>query len=78
MSGLGLSHFSIVASIINWLLMILFIGGFTVLVLWFVTKLNRNGGGSSKETPIDIVRQRYAKGELTKEQFDQIKKDLNQ
>ena len=77
MSGLGLSHISLIASIINWFLIISFIGGFTVLVLWFVTKSNRNGVVSSKDTPIDIVKLRYAKGELTKEQFDQIKKDLN-
>jgi len=28
------------------------------------------------ETPIDILKKRYAKGEITKEQFDQMKRDL--
>ena len=29
-----------------------------------------------KETAMEILRRRYAKGEITKEQFDQMKKDL--
>ena len=28
------------------------------------------------ETPLEILKRRYAKGEITKEQFDQIKKDI--
>ena len=29
------------------------------------------------ETPLEILNKRYAKGEITKDQFEQIKKDIS-
>lgn len=29
------------------------------------------------QTPLDILKMRYAKGEITKEQFEQMKRDLD-
>jgi putative membrane protein len=29
------------------------------------------------ETPLDILKKRYAKGEITKDQFEQMKKDIS-
>jgi putative membrane protein len=45
-----------------------------VLVILLVVRWVRPAGVA--ETPIDILEKRYAKGEITKEEFDQKKKDL--
>jgi putative membrane protein len=50
-------------------------------VVWLVVTLARGGqvsAGTSAagQTPLDILRVRYAKGEITKEQYDQMKRDL--
>ena len=31
----------------------------------------------NSETPLEILKKRYAKGEITKDQFEQIKKDIS-
>lgn len=64
--------------------------GFWVLVIvgviWLVVMLTRGGSfsaprtntGSSltEPTSLDILKARYAKGEITKEQFEEMKHDL--
>lgn len=44
---------------------------FIVLILKRVTRGDRN-----TETPDDIIRRRYANGEIDKEEYDRLKKDL--
>jgi putative membrane protein len=48
-----------------------------ILILWvFVTTYNIPFQKSKKEFPIDILKKRYAKGEITKEEFEEAKKNL--
>ncbi len=61
-------------------LMIVFWSVVVGFIVWLIVRLTKSGTGGStekKRTAIDIARERYAKGEITKEQFDQIKKDLS-
>jgi putative membrane protein len=60
------------------ILMVLFWAALTGLVIWGVIRLTRHTGSNAttKQSPFDIAKERYAKGEINKEQYEQIKKDL--
>ena len=59
-----------------WILWIVIIG----LVVWGVIALVKHTSSTSntsqKSNPLEIAKERYARGEITKEEFEQIKKDL--
>jgi len=50
----------------------LLIAGIVVGIRW----LARQGGGTRTDAAIEILRERYARGEITKEEFDARKRDL--
>jgi putative membrane protein len=56
--------------------MLIFWGGLIALIAWGVTGLTGQGRPFMKKEPLDIARERYARGEISREEFDQIKKDL--
>jgi putative membrane protein len=69
-------------------MMILFWGGIIALAVWTVQSLIRREQGTAqgpsigpapgapREEPLEIARQRYAKGEISREEFEQIRNDL--
>ncbi len=59
--------------------MIVFWGAIVALVVWAVIRLSRREDTSSvsKVNALDTAKERYAKGEITKAEFDQIKKDIS-
>ena len=57
--------------------MFLFWGALIAFIVWAVIKLTKRDNSVSKNNHIDIARERYAKGEISKEEFEQIKKDLS-
>lgn len=70
MSGWGYNPIGWLVSLVFWALVI---GG----VVWLVVWLARTAGGTPRsDSAIEILRARYARGEITKEQFDQMRKDL--
>ncbi len=44
--------------------------------VYLVQMATRGGKSPGQETPLDILKKRYAKGEITKEEFERMKDDL--
>jgi len=62
------------------LFMVLFWGGIIVLIVWVVKRLTERGGSrgdTERADPLSIAKERYARGEITREQYEQIKQDLS-
>ncbi len=57
--------------------MVLFWGALIGFGVWAVTRLSKRDSSESKVNHIEIAKERYAKGEISKEEFDQLKKDLS-
>ncbi len=53
---------------------LLFWGGLIALIVWVVLRVTRQR--EQQPTPLDVLKMRYAKGEITKEEFDRRKADL--
>ncbi len=64
--------------LLGMLAMVIFWGGLIALVVWIVVRLTRSTAqhAQSSLTPLDIAKTRYAKGEITKEQFEQFRRDI--
>jgi putative membrane protein len=57
-------------------MIIIFWVGIVILVVWGVTKLIKTGKSANTTSALDIAKERYARGEITKAEFDQIRKDI--
>ena len=57
--------------------MVVFWGGLIALIAWGITKLSRRDDSTPKHDSLNVAKERYAKGEIPREEFNQIKKDLS-
>lgn len=61
-------------------------GGFWMILLWIVVivaviwlvkiAMDRSSRDRTRSTPIEILKRRYAAGEISKEEFEQRKRDI--
>ncbi|HFB68551.1 MAG TPA: SHOCT domain-containing protein [Calditrichae bacterium] len=61
----------------GWFIWLIILAVFVWLVVQIASR-NRSGGeGSTRtETPLEILKKRYARGEISKEEFERMKNDL--
>lgn len=59
--------------VVMWLL-ILAVVAFIVYML--VLGRNKAAGPADRETPLDVLKRRYAAGEITKDQYEQMRQDI--
>lgn len=63
---------------IGMLLHLLLVVGVVLLIIWIVKKLTHPKSVSvDSSKAIEILKERYAKGEITKEEYEVIRKDLH-
>ncbi len=69
MESIGLDSKILIAQIANIVLLLALIG-----FIWLIIRFLRN----TKRDPLDIARTRYAKGKITLEEFERIKKTITE
>ncbi len=69
MDGMGMM-------LLYFLFFMLVLVGVALLMIWAV---RRSGGGlgSGREDPIEVLRARYARGEIGREEFERIREELS-
>ncbi len=64
--GIGMGIFMVIIAVV------------AIILVIRVLDSNRGKGISGESTPLDTLKKRYAKGEVTKAEFDAIKADLKE
>jgi putative membrane protein len=72
--GYGMGWLGMIFMIAFWIAVIV---GIIFLIRWLVVSTGSKGQRTSaEESPLEILKRRYARGEIDKEEFEQKKKDL--
>jgi putative membrane protein len=61
--------------IIGWLMMIVMMALPVALIVWVIYKISNSGSQNGKSV-LDVLKERYAKGEIDRKEFEEKKKDI--
>ena len=80
MMGYWLRGIGWIGIIINLIISVVLIIGVVFLIIWIVKRLSYNNSdrdlNNTTPSAIEIVKKRYAKGEITREEFQKLLVDL--
>ncbi len=72
--GYGMGWFGIIIMAAFWIAVIV---GIVFLIRWLVVSTRTGGrGGRPEDSALEILKRRYARGEINKEEFEEKRKDL--
>jgi putative membrane protein len=71
--GYGMGIFGGLFMLLFWGLIIV---GLVLVVRWLWDQGRSGTGAGAPDAPLEILKRRYARGEIKKEDFDRIKQDL--
>ena len=79
--GSGLGTYGWIGMILNLVITVAVIVGVAWLVIWLVRRASANGGAAfgstaAPQSPREIVQSRYARGEISREEYQGILADL--
>jgi putative membrane protein len=72
--GYGIGWFGWIITVVFWIAVIV---GIVLLIRWMIVSTKTTGHGpGSGESALEILKKRYARGEIDKEEFEEKKRDL--
>lgn len=63
--------------VFGWIWMIMFWGAVIALVVWVANRIGGSSGGGGTRDPLDIAKERLARGEIDEDEFRRLKEHLS-
>jgi putative membrane protein len=60
----------------GWYMWLILVIVAAIAIYLFIVQAQK--GGNVRETPLEILKKRYAKGEITKEEYERMRQDLSE
>jgi len=77
MWGWPMMGFGGIGMIFGFIFFVLIVIGVILLIVWLVRRTGYSITDKTSIRSLEILKERYVKGELTKEQYENMKKELN-
>ena len=76
----GFGSYMMIWMVLCWILALAVIAGIVWLIVWAIRRASKHlgdgNGVSSEQTPEEIAKLRYARGEITRQEYQKIISDL--